>query len=88
MAEMFQGADDNLLARIVWFWPDHALPARPHRPGTAWAIEREQTSVQMNVEDGVAGRHGAFGDYGARRLEAFNRKIQTPARRRQADRSH
>lgn len=57
LAEMFQEADDGLLARIAWFWPD-PLPFRLGRtvPDTAWAIEAfdRLRLLQMNVADGVA----------------------------------
>jgi hypothetical protein len=59
LAEMFQEADDGLLARVVWFWPD-PLPFRLGHtvPDTAWAIEAfdRLRLLQMNVDnpDGVA----------------------------------
>jgi len=40
LAELMNEADDGLLARFCWFWPD-AVPFRLGRaaPGEAWAIE-------------------------------------------------
>jgi hypothetical protein len=39
VAEIMQGADDGLLARFMWFWPDAMQFDRPKRPpATEWAI--------------------------------------------------
>ncbi len=40
LAELFRDADDGLLARLCWFWPDD-LPFRLSRaaPDMSWAIE-------------------------------------------------
>jgi hypothetical protein len=39
VAEVMQGADDGLLARNIWFWPDPFPFEKPDRPpNTEWAI--------------------------------------------------
>jgi Protein of unknown function (DUF3987) len=82
LAEMFQEADDGLLARVAWFWPD-PLPFRLGRtvPDTAGAIEAfdRLRLLQMNVDnaDGVTRpvmvplAKSALAD-----LEAFGQEMQ------------
>ena len=53
-----QGADDGLLARFIWFWPDPFPFNKPNRPPTAdWAIAAFD---RLRILDLAAGEDGSI----------------------------
>jgi hypothetical protein len=56
VAEIMQGADDGLLARFMWFWPDPMNFDRPKRPpAIEWAIEALNRLRMLELAEGDAG---------------------------------
>jgi hypothetical protein len=75
-----QGADDGLLARFIWFWPDPFPFNKPNRPPAAdWAIAAFD---RLRILDLAAGEDGSIpllvmlDDAAAQRLVRFAQLMQ------------
>jgi hypothetical protein len=80
VAELFREADDGLLARFCWFWPD-AVPFALGRavPDTAWAIEaldRLRLLDLARTDDRPAPVMVALAATALPAIEAFGREMQ------------
>jgi hypothetical protein len=80
VAEVMQGADDGLLARFIWFWPDPFPFNKPNRPPAAeWAItafDRLRTLDLTAGEDGSTPLLVMLDDAAAQRLVRFAQLMQ------------
>jgi Protein of unknown function (DUF3987) len=80
VAEIMQGADDGLLARFMWFWPDPMDFARPKRPpATEWAItalDRLRMLELAQGDNGPAPLTVSLSDAAADRMVDVGRQFQ------------
>jgi hypothetical protein len=80
VAQVMQGADDGLLARFMWFWPDPFPFKRPRRPpATDWAIMAFDRLRMLDLavsDDGPAPLTVKLEDAAAERLERFAQLMQ------------
>ncbi len=82
LAELMREADDGLLARFCWFWPD-ALPFRLARtaPGTDWATTTLDRLRLLDLTPGAPGEPASprmvpLAEAALPDLEAFGRDMQ------------
>jgi hypothetical protein len=80
LAEVMHGADDGLLARFIWFWPD---PLRFDKPGwppaTEWAIAAFDRLRRLDLAAGDEGSVPTLvtlDDAAAQRMVRFARLMQ------------
>jgi hypothetical protein len=80
VAQVMQGADDGLLARFMWFWPDPFPFKRPRRPpATDWAIMAFDRLRMLDLaasDDGPMPLTVKLDDPAAERLEGFAQLMQ------------
>jgi hypothetical protein len=80
ISEVMEGADDGLLARFVWFWPEPMEFTRPKRPpAIEWAIsalDRLRMLTLAEGEDGPVPLVVPLDDAAANRLESVGRQLQ------------
>jgi hypothetical protein len=80
VAEVMQGADDGLLARFIWFWPDPFPFNKPNRPPAAdWAITAFDRLRMLGLaadEDGSTPLLVMLDDAAAQRLVRFAQLMQ------------
>ncbi|MCL2430492.1 MAG: YfjI family protein [Alphaproteobacteria bacterium] len=80
IAEVLQGADDGLLARFMWFWPDPFPFDKPRRPpDTDWVItafDRLRMLELASTDDGPAPLPVMLDDAAVQRMVAFARTMQ------------
>jgi hypothetical protein len=80
VAEVLQGADDGLLARFMWFWPDPLPFERSRRPPcTDWAIaafDRLRELDLATTEEGPTPLLVTLDDPAAERIVSFARAMQ------------
>lgn len=80
IVEIMQGADDGLLARFIWFWPDPLPFEKPDRPpATDWAImafDRLRILELAVSNDGPTPMVVPLDDAARRRVVSFGKLMQ------------
>jgi hypothetical protein len=77
LADVMQGADDGLLARFCWFWPEPIRFAKPSRqPAVAFATRALDRLRALEMQDDQTPVLVPMADPAADRVERFGRCMQ------------